>query len=734
MTAIPFTFTAPAEPQHFALYASHGDTRPAKFLSFEELTYLAMAPTIGPKAKAALLTPFVADGKKQEHASAAHYWAIVIDHDNDNLSLEQLERYYSQYGLKMLAFTTSSHQQQDDRHPVKQNRWKVVIPLADAGSADQVVPLSQGLTYALKGDPAQARKQQGFYAPNVLTADAPYDWFKMEGEPLDINDTNHPLIIAALEGLQEMQDAEEAKAKAAAVKPRPDALASQHGDIIGKIRHSDSMANVLTRNGYKRRGRAYLSPFSQSGAAGVYILKGKDGEERVYSHHGEADPLSNLNHNGHSLDLLDVLTALEHGGDMRRAIADQANTVDPEGQKQRQREYMAAQEAAAIDSGAFECIPDLTPAETTSEPQGAIPATLKAVELVDVMSAQPEPVRFAVDPLMPKRHVTLLGGHGGIGKSSLALGIAAHVACGRDFAGLPVTQSPVVFVSLEDESAIVRLRLRKVIEAYQLPPQAVLENMRLLDGTEAAAALMVEGSGHGAAPTFTRTYNEVSEASEGAGLIIIDNASDAFAANENARREVRLFIRGLAAIARHHDAALVLLAHIDKNAAKDGARGNSYSGSTAWHNSARSRLALMEQDGHIQLLHEKANLSKKAPPLEIAFRDDVPMPEVAAAADGLTQNDFDQVTMLQTLELAFKSEITVPASLTPGAHCAMAALENMAEYPHRFTGKAGRRKAAQAITSLIRAGRVMVVKYRNEQRKTKVRLALPGTTGAEETP
>ena len=79
---------------------------------------------------------------------------------------------------------------------------------------------------------------------------------------------------------------------------------------------------------------------------------------------------------------------------------------------------------------------------------------------------------------MPKRHVTLLGGHGGIGKSSLALGIAAHVACGRDFAGLPVTQSPVVFVSLEDEAAIVRLRLRKVIEAYQLPPQAVLENMR----------------------------------------------------------------------------------------------------------------------------------------------------------------------------------------------------------------------------------------------------------------
>src|SRR5690606_28390183 len=142
------------------------------------------------------------------------------------------------------------------------------------------------------------------------------------GELLDINDTSHPLIIRALEGLKALQDEQEAKAKAAAVKPRSDALASQQGDIIGKIRHSDSMHNVLTRNGYKQRGRAYLSPFSKSGAAGVYILKGKDGEERVYSHHGTADPLSHENHNGHSLDLLDVLTALEYGGDMSLAIAE----------------------------------------------------------------------------------------------------------------------------------------------------------------------------------------------------------------------------------------------------------------------------------------------------------------------------------------------------------------------------------------------------------------------------
>ena len=83
------------------------------------------------------------------------------------------------------------------------------------------------------------------------------------------------------------------------------------------------------------------------------------------------------------------------------------------------------------------------------------------------------------------------------------------------------------------------------------------------------------------------------------------------------------------------------------------------------------------------------------------------MPEVAAAGDGLTQNDFDQVTMLQTLELAFKSEITVPASLTPGAHCAMAALENMAEYPQPLYGKGRKKKSSTRPLTNITSGPVL---------------------------
>lgn len=355
----------------------------------------------------------------------------------------------------------------------------------------------------------------------------------------------------------------------------------------------------------------------------------------------------------------------------------------------------------------------------------AAPApALTAVQLSDVMSATLEPVRYAVKPWMPRRHPTLLGGHGGIGKSGLALAIGAHVAAGRPFAGHEVDRLPVLFVSLEDEPSIVRLRLRRIIEAFKLDADEVLPRMRLLDGTQAFSALMTEGDGFNAPPQFTQAFRELAEQAQGAGLIVIDNASDAFDANENSRRAVRAFVRGLAAVARRHDAAVVLLAHIDKAAARNGGQGNSYSGSTAWHNSARSRLALTEQDGAIVLEHEKANLSSRAAPLRLAFADGVLMPEAGTGGAMLTSEHFDQAEIIRALQAAIEAGINVPASLTPGAHSAMKALEPLPEYGQAFKGRAGNSRAAKAITALRRAGRVIEETYRTPQRKERVRLVV----------
>ncbi|MFJ1338693.1 bifunctional DNA primase/polymerase [Pseudomonas sp. NBRC 111139] len=362
----------------------------------------------------------------------------------------------------------------------------------------------------------------------------------------------------------------------------------------------------------------------------------------------------------------------------------------------------------------------LLPAMTN---QRASPLLLP-IDLSDVMRAALEQVRYAVKPWMPRRHVTLLGGHGGIGKSSIALAIGAHVACGQPFAGLEVEQSPVLFVSLEDEASIVRVRLRGIIEAFQLPAESVMAGLRVLDGTQAFAALMTESDGYSAAPIFTPAFHELEVAAKGAGLIVIDNASDAFDANENSRRTVRAFVRGLANIAREHNAAVVLLAHIDKSAAKEGARGNSYSGSTAWHNSARSRLALMEQEGRIMLMQEKANLSAKAEPLAFVFVNGVPMPEREAQSDGQTRENTDQAAMIRVLLAAREAGISVSGSLNAGAHSAMKTLEPLPEYGTSFGGRPGSKRAGQAISALLRAGRIQRVSYRKPNRHAGERFEL----------
>jgi hypothetical protein len=71
--------------------------------------------------------------------------------------------------------------------------------------------------------------------------------------------------------------------------------------------------DVLNRNGYKRASNGkYLCPHSSTKEAGVAILTGDDGIERVYSHHG-SDPLND----GSSHDAFGCFRILEYGGDMR---------------------------------------------------------------------------------------------------------------------------------------------------------------------------------------------------------------------------------------------------------------------------------------------------------------------------------------------------------------------------------------------------------------------------------
>ncbi len=356
-------------------------------------------------------------------------------------------------------------------------------------------------------------------------------------------------------------------------------------------------------------------------------------------------------------------------------------------------------------------------------------AMLLEVSLGDLMAAEPEAPQFVIQPLVPRRVVTLFGGHGGIGKTYLALVLAAHIACGRPWATFDIAAGRVVFVSLEDEASIIRYRLRRVIEEYQLPADEVLRNLRVFDGTDVEAELMVEASALGVVRMIdTPMMRQVETAVAGADVVFVDNTTDAYGGDVNAPRSVRAFMRRLAKLAKANNAGMVLMAHISKDAAKHGAKDNSYIGAANWHNSARSRIALIDDDGRIELRQEKLNWGKKAEPLVLTRTSHgVPVP---MAQDGSRESaaqfiaSTDAEAILEVLRLATLAGLTV-STATAGPVTAWHALSTLPELGQQYRNAEGKRRVSAALVRLAREGRIVRAEYKKPDRHMGTRWELP---------
>jgi|GEM_PF-1396289 len=373
----PVINTLSSESRLYPFYSDIEQSAPAKVLSLAELVCMAIDPSIGPKNKAAALTPFKASAKRKEVALRSEFHALVTDHDDDDKTAEQIRAAYDQWNVAYLAYTSANHEQ--EKHGITGKRWKPVIPLARPVSYERYKVLSRGLVLMNGTDAVQSRSQQVFFAPNKINETAPFDYIKEIERPfLDPYDNSHPLIKACVEAYEAETQKQEATASKAAPKPRPN-FTDEQGGIIGKVCEHYSLDAVLTAKGYRPCGSRWMSPDSSSGIPGIVLLHGDDGRERIYSHHGATDPLSNLNNDGHSLDVFDVICIFEHGGDFSKAVAELAPDVDPEGQNQRQRDHMAAKEA------------EQAAAEFKKEIE-ADPAAAQAVDLFDNLTPPPFPL------------------------------------------------------------------------------------------------------------------------------------------------------------------------------------------------------------------------------------------------------------------------------------------------------------------------------------------------------
>lgn len=303
----------------FNVFASKFSATPSSSISFDDLFELAIAPPRHQsKERLPLLTPFMGTGKTKQDAERSLFSSIVIDHDHDNLSRAWVLSLYRSLGIERLLAFTSWSSTPDDM------RWKIIIPLSSPIRWEMSEAISRGICRRLGTDPAQARKQQGFHIPAMR----PYYDFIYLGGPALIPEkgSDHPFLIMAEQGWTAIEAEQEKPAPSTARKP------SSGGTIIQMINDAYDLHQLLIAHGYRRIGRKYLSPNSQSKEPGISVLN-RDGKQVIYSHHSESDALSI----GKYCDVGDVLCLLKYGGDYSRMIREEASKLDPEGQAQRRK-------------------------------------------------------------------------------------------------------------------------------------------------------------------------------------------------------------------------------------------------------------------------------------------------------------------------------------------------------------------------------------------------------------
>lgn len=388
--------------------------------------------------------------------------------------------------------------------------------------------------------------------------------------------------------------------------------------------------------------------------------------------------------------------------------------------------HMPQGEAANFDANDLaqrdgkEALAKLLAAAQSFEPESC----LKRVSVGDVLSNPSPPPQYVWRGYIPRGVVTLLGAHGGTGKSTIALMLAVAVATGQPLFGIETEPERVLFVSLEDGAGLLRHRLKRICEVWGIDPEQLEGRLFLVDGVEHPELFTAEGKQEG---STTDTYNEVESLVQdiGAGLLIVDNASDAFGGDEIQRRAVRGFIRCLAKIARDNHAGCLLLSHVDKGTSRKTSQDTeSYSGSTAWNNSVRSRLFMARaDDGTLTLTQQKNNLGAMAARLKLHWPEDG-LPDldpltllagwVDRTTDGSAGDKADTQALLRLIaEFTERGEKVSPAPNSPTKAASLLSQEK--SYPKHRKPK----EIAHLLRGAQRNKHLEIETYRTADRKPK---------------
>lgn len=249
---------------------------------------------------------------------------------------------------------------------------------------------------------------------------------------------------------------------------------------------------------------------------------------------------------------------------------------------------------------------------------------IETLDLLALSKIAPQPKRFVIPKLAPAGEVTLCTGPGSAGKSLLAQQFATALAAGLPTLGIEMGQGPAIYLTCEDEEAVLHWRQSHICKALgvgmaELSGKLYLASLRgKLDN---ALGTIDHDGGFNLSPTYERLASLIQRT--GARLIFLDNLAHLFTGNENDRGDVTRFANALNRLAGASGAAIVLLGHTNKAFTQGHKQGNAHSGSTAWLNAVRSQFTVEhdEETDLRTLTVGKANYTRKGEAIRFAWVD-----------------------------------------------------------------------------------------------------------------
>lgn len=403
-----------------------------------------------------------------------------------------------------------------------------------------------------------------------------------------------------------------------------------HSALRREYNDTHSVEDILARHGYTCHGERWAPP-TATGVPGVRLIPGRDG---LWQSDHASDPLFG------TFDAWSAFVALDCEGNV-----DRANGA-----------YLPKYHAMVESE-----FPVVAPAAT--ELRQRHPVCLDW----DQLPIDPPEPRFVIPGWMPDGVVTLFAAHGGTGKSFLSLYIALCIATGRHpfNDGVEIERAKVLLYSAEDDMTVMHGRLRRYMHLLGICEGELKGWLTVFDATEADNVLFAGDEKVNGRTTARYAWLAEKIRCLGARVLIFDNASDAIDANENDRAKVRQFMSCLKQLA----SAVLLLAHVDAvSSMADPGEAKGYSGSTAWHNSARSRwfMSRGKDTDDVVLAQPKVNYARSGSEVVIRWSDEHKVFQVVTTRQGRVKAADCRVELLRLLRDATDSGARVSPSKRAG--------------------------------------------------------------------